>query len=180
MLDHPREPAPDLRLLAVADRLDEQLTQRAPFELQLPEHVEDLAAQRRSRLVQLLEQRPVDLALPRALGDQVPEVADLRLADAVDATEPLLQPVGVPRQVVVDHQVRALQVDAFAGGVGRDEHLDERVVPERFLGLHAILAAHAAVDHDHRVLAPEQRGDALLEVVQRVALLREDHELLRG
>ena len=34
------------RLLAVADGVEQQLAQRPPFELQLAEHVEDLAAER--------------------------------------------------------------------------------------------------------------------------------------
>ena len=38
-------------------------------------------------------------------------MADLRLADAVDAAEALFQPVRVPGQVVVDHQVGALQMN---------------------------------------------------------------------
>ena len=45
------------------------------------------------------------------------------LADAVDAAEPLLDAVGVPRQVVVDHQVRGLQVQALPGGVGGQQDL---------------------------------------------------------
>ena len=71
-------------------------------------------------LLDLGEQLEEDHALAGAVGDQVPQVADLGLADAVDAAESLLDPVRVPRQVVVDHQVRALQVEALAGGVGGD------------------------------------------------------------
>ena len=81
------------------------------------------------------------------------------LADAVDAAEALLDPVGVPRQVVVDHQVGALKIDALAGSVRGKQHLYLRVVLERLLRLHALLAAHAAVDDDHGLLAAEQRGD---------------------
>jgi hypothetical protein len=40
------------------------------------------------------------------------------LADAVDATEALLQPVRVPRQVVVHHEVGDLEVEAHARRVG--------------------------------------------------------------
>ena len=134
-----------LRLLAVADGVEQQLAQRPSFELQLAEHVEDLAAECLPGLFQLLEQPPVDVALAGLVGDQVPQVADLRLADAVDAAEALLQSVRVPGQVVVDHQVGALQVDAFAGGVGGQQHLHLRVVPERFLRRQAVLAADAAV-----------------------------------
>ena len=105
-------------------------------------------------------------------------MADLRLADAVDVAEALFQAVRVPGQVVVDHQVGALQVDAFAGGVGGQQHLHLRVVPERFLRRQAFLAAHAAVDDDQRRLAAEQGRDALLQVAQRVPVLGEDHQLL--
>ena len=67
-------------------------------------------------MIQLVQQFAIDIAFPRVVGDQVPEVADLGLTDTVDAAEALLQPVGIPWQVVVDHEVGALEVDAFAGG----------------------------------------------------------------
>ena len=152
VLDDRGQAGAHLGLVAVADRLDQQVAQRPPLELELAEHVEDLAAERLARLLQLLQQRAVDVALAGLLGDQVPEVADLGLADAVDAAEALLEAVGVPRQVVVDHQVGALEVDALAGGVGGEQHLHLGVVLERLLRLQPLLAAHAAVDHDHRLL----------------------------
>ena len=173
-----RQPGAHLGLVAVADRLDQQVAQRPALELELAEHVEDLAAERLARLLELLQQLAVDVALAGLLGDEVPEVADLGLADAVDAAEPLLEAVGVPGQVVVDHQVGALEVDALARGVGGEQHLHVRVVPERLLRLQPLLAAHAAVDHDHGLLAAEQGRDAACEVVQRVAVLGEDDELL--
>ena len=141
-----RQPGAHLGLVAVADGLDQQVAQRPALELQLAEHVEDLAAERLARLLQLLQQRAIDVALAGLVGDQVPEVADLGLADAVDAAEALLEPVRVPGQVVVDHQVGALEVDALAGGVGGEQHLHVGVVPERLLRLQPLLAAHAAVD----------------------------------
>src|SRR5574342_968278 len=52
-------------------------------------------------VLQLLQQGLVDVPFTRLHGHQVPQVADLRLPDAVDAPKALLQPVGVPRQVVV-------------------------------------------------------------------------------
>jgi hypothetical protein len=60
-------------------------------------------------------------------------VANLRLANTVDAAEPLLQAVGVPRQVVVDHQIGALQVDALPCCVGGKQYLHVWIVPERLL-----------------------------------------------
>ena len=98
----------------------------------------------------------VDLAFARVLGHEIPQVADFGLADAVDAAEPLLQAVRIPGQVVVDHQVSALQVDAFAGGVGGDEDFDFLVLRERFLGLAPFLAADAAVDDDDGLGSPER------------------------
>ena len=86
-------------------------------------------------------------------------MADLVLADAVDAAEALLDAVGVPRQVVVDHQVGALEVEALAGGVGGDEHLDVRVLGERSWICAPLLAADAAVDRDDRVRLAEQVAD---------------------
>ena len=74
--------------------------------------------------------------------------------------------------------MRALQVDAFAGGIGRQQYLDLGVVLERFLHLEALFAADAAVDDDDRLLAAEQRADALLEIVERVAMLGKDDQFL--
>jgi hypothetical protein len=37
----------------------------------------------------------------------------------MDTAKALFEPVRVPRQVIVDHQMRALQVDTFTCGVGR-------------------------------------------------------------
>jgi len=165
-----------LRLVAVADRVDEQLPQRGLTE-DLAEHVEDLAAQRLALLVELGEQLVEHVALARLQRHEVPQVAHLGLADAVDAAEALLQPVRVPGQVVVDHQVRPLQVQAFAGGVGRQQDLHSLILREGILHLASLLAPHPAVDHDHRLRPPEQRGDAVMQVGQRVTVLGEDDEL---
>ena len=118
VVDGLRQPGAHLGPVAVADRLDQQVAQRPALELELAEHVEDLAAERLAGLFELLQQRAIDVALAGLLGHQVPQVADLGLADAVDAAEALLEPVRVPGQVVVHHQVGALQVDALARGVG--------------------------------------------------------------
>ena len=181
VLDGARQAVPDLRLVPVADGLDEQVAKRSACphrKLELAEHIEHLTAQRLARFLELLEQPAIHVALAGLLGDQVPQVADLGLADAVDAAEALLQAVRVPGQVVVHHQVGALQVDAFAGGVGGEQYLDLGVVQEALLRLAPLLAAHAAVDQDQRLRAAEQRADLALEVGERVAVLGEEHELL--
>ncbi len=173
-----RQAGANLGLIAVADRLDEQLAQGSPLELELAEHVEHLAAERLARLLELIQQLAIDVAFAGLFRHQVPQVAHLGLADAVDAAEPLLEAVGVPRQVVIDHQVGPLEVDALARGVRGEQHLHLGVVLERFLRLHPLLAAHSAVNDDHGLLAAEQRGDAGLQVVQGVPMLGEDDELL--
>ena len=98
----------------------------------------------------------IDLAFAGILGDKVPQVADFGLADAVNAAEALFQAVGIPGQVVVDHQVGALKVDAFAGGVGGNQDFDFLVVLERFLGLAPLLAPDSAVDDDDGLRSPDQ------------------------
>ena len=105
-------------------------------------------------------------------------MADLGLADAVDAAEALLDAVRVPRQVVVDQQVRALEVDALAGGVGRDEDDAVLVLGEDAPGLRRRssrrtppwIATTASV-------APEEGAKLVDEVVERVAVLGEDDQL---
>ena len=56
-----------------------------------------------SLLFKLLEKPLEDLSLTGVLGDQVPEMAHIRLADAVDTSEALLDSIGIPREVVVHH-----------------------------------------------------------------------------
>ena len=172
------EPGPHLRLVAIADGFDQEFLERPTFEHQLAENVEDPAAHRLSCLLDLLQQALVDVTFARALRHEVPQVADLRLPDPVDAPEALLQPVGVPREIVVDHEVRTLEVDALAGGVRGQQHLDLGVGAELALRGQPILPAHAAVNAHHRLLRAEQRLDLALQVVERVLLLGEDDELL--
>ena len=176
VVDDLEEARLDLGLLAVADRLDQEVAERLLLE-QLAEHIVDPAAECRARRFELFEQAGVDGALAGLVRDQVPEMADLGLADPVDAAEALLEAVGVPGQVVVDHQVGALEVDAFAGGVVRDHDQDCRVVQEGVDGGAARLAGEPAVDLDHGFGAAEAGADLVGEVGERVARLGEDDEL---
>src|SRR5581483_1979994 len=92
-LDRQTQPIANLGLVSIADRLDQQLA-KGPLVEHLPENVEHLAAQSSSLGFQLSEQGQEDLPFAGAVGDQVPHVADLGLANAVDAPKPLLDPVG--------------------------------------------------------------------------------------
>jgi hypothetical protein len=177
-LDDLGEARAHFRLIAVAYRVDQQFANRAPFELHFAEHIEYLAAERIARLRELLEQLAVDVALARLLGDEVPQMADLGLADAVNTPETLLEPIRVPGQIVVDHQVGALKVDALASRVGRQQHPHLGIVPEGFLRFHALLAAQTAMDDDDGGIAAEQRAYTRLQIVERVAVLGKHDELL--
>ncbi len=128
-------------------------------------------------LLDLREEALEHHALAGPVSHEVPQVADLLLADAVDAAEALLNPVRVPRQVVVDHQVRPLQVHALTRGIGRDKDLHRRIVAERVLHPPTVLALHAAMDDHHCFLAAEQCSDLAFEVVERVTVLGEHDEL---
>ena len=86
---------------------------------------------------------------------ETPEPLRFRLADPMDAPEPLLDTVRVPWQIVVHHQVGALQVDTFASCIGRQQDFYIRIVPEGFLRIHPLFSAHAAMNRDNGLSATE-------------------------
>ena len=98
----------------------------------------------------------------------------------MDAAHALLEPVRVPRDVVIEEDVAALEVDAFAGRLGGDEHLN-RALPELLLGVQpgagvvARADVHAAVNGADREAPLAQ---LLHEVVERVLELGEDEQPL--
>ena len=167
------------RGIVVADRPEQKILERDVLE-HATEDVEDLATEGGASDLQLRQQSLVDVTLAGVASQQVPEVTDLLLADAVDATEPLLQSVRVPRQVVVDHQVGPLQVDALAGGIGRDQDLDLGLVLESLLGAASHFATHAPGDGDHRFVLAKQGSELGAEVVQGVLVLGEDDQLAKA
>ena len=118
-VEHRGEECLRFRQLAEANGFDQQFAQRFALELELAQHVEHLATQGLARLFELLQQPEIDITFTCAFGHQVPQVAGFGLADTVDAPEALFNAVRVPGQVVIDHQVRALEVDAFARRVCR-------------------------------------------------------------
>ena len=101
-------------------------------------------------------------------------MAHLRLANAVDTTEALFDPIGVPWQVVVHHQVSSLQVDTLTRSVGSHQDRDILVLGERLLDLATLLTPKAAMDRNHSVGLAGQASQPADTVVQRVAMVRED------
>jgi hypothetical protein len=72
VLDGPVESGLNLRLLAIADRLDKEFSQGLAFELELAKDIEDLAAQGLPGLFEFFEETPIDIALARLFSDEVP------------------------------------------------------------------------------------------------------------
>jgi hypothetical protein len=133
VVDRLCKPSSHLGQIAVADSFDKQLSQGASFELELTQDVKDLSSQSFAGMLQLFQKLAVNVALSGSFGDEVPKMTYFGLADAMDAAEALLQAVRIPRQVVVHHEMGALEIYSLASSVGREEHLHLGVVPERLL-----------------------------------------------
>ena len=92
-------------------------------------------------------------AFARVRRNKIENEAVLLLAVTVDAAHALFKPDRIPRNVVVDHQPAELKVDAFAGGLGRDEHLGGlREIPlgeDAGAGRVAVANFHAAMNLRH-------------------------------
>ena len=105
-------------------------------------------------------------------------MADFGLPDPMDAAEALFKPIRVPRQVVVDHEMRAaLKIYAFSGGIVGDHDANERIGVEGGYGGAAGLAGYAAMDHHDGSRLADSRGDLLLQIFERVLRLGEDDDL---
>ena len=176
VVDDLMEAGLDLGPVAVPDRLDEQVAEPLLAE-ELAQDVEDPTTKGLPLQLDLFEEALVYVALARLFRQQIPEMAYFGLPDAVDAAEPLFEAVRVPGQVIVDHQMRALQVDALAGGVGSQQDENVLVLFEGFLGFGSLLTAHPAVNRDERFGSAEERAEPLAQIVQRVAVLGEDDHL---
>src|ERR1700687_6479459 len=101
-------------------------------------------------------------------------MAHLGLANAVDAAETLVDPIWVPWQVVVHHQVGSLQVDPFTRSISGHQNRDVLVLGERLLDLATLFTPKAAMDRNHSVRLAGQAPQPADKVVQRVAVFRED------
>ena len=177
-VDHHLDLRLDLRLGAVAYRLQQGFLEGL-VDLRVAQHVIHLVAQSLPLILQLLQKPFEHLAFPGGKGHQIPQMAHFGLADAVDAPEALLDPVRVPRQVVVDHQVGPLQVHPFPGGVGGHQHPRPRVVAEAVLDAAAILPFHPAVDVFHR-LRPAQPGLNFRGQVMEGVFMFGEHDQFAG
>ena len=120
VVDALSESQSNFRLVAVSDRLEKQVLKARLLE-DLAEDIEDAAFERFALYFDLFQQAMIDITLARFLSHEIPKMTHLLLTDAVDTAKPLFEAIGIPRQVVVDHQVCVLKVHAFTCGVGGDE-----------------------------------------------------------
>ena len=107
-------------------------------------------------------------------------MANLALPNAVDTTEPLLDPVGVPWKVIVDQQVCVLKVDALPRCIGGNEEDTPVVGLERLLDLAAVLMTNSTVNGDNSVVTAQMVPQAGHQVIQSVTVLAEDDHLAAG
>src|SRR4051794_1650773 len=103
-------------------------------------------------------------------------MTNLLLADAVNASEPLLKTVGVPRQIIIHHQIGALQIDAFTSGVRSHENADFRVGTKESLSFQAFVPMGSAVDGYDCIVTAKHSGDFFMEIIERVAMLAENDD----
>ena len=96
----------------------------------------------------------------------------------MNTAKSLLDPIRVPRQIVVDHQIGVLKVDTFASRVCRDQEANRRIVSEFVLDLQPFLAGNGTMDTADAVRLPCQGADFLLQIKECVLMLCEDNELL--
>ena len=107
--------------VAVLDRIYQQILEADLLE-DFAKNVENAALECFVLNFELAEQPMVDIAFTGFLGNQIPQVADLGLSDSVDTTKTLFETIWIPRQVIVDHQARVLQVDTFTRCISRDQN----------------------------------------------------------
>ena len=134
-------------LISVADGLKKQVLEAVTLE-DFAKDVEDAAIEGGALNAEFFKKPKKDITFAGFFGDKVPKVADLLLADTMDASESLFEAIRVPRQVVVHHQVGVLKVDAFTSGIGGDENADIWIGTKYRLNAAAFITVGSAVDGD--------------------------------
>src|SRR5581483_8575554 len=100
-----------------------------------------------------------DFAFARLRSHQIPEMADLCLPNAMNAAKTLLQAIGIPRKIIIDHQVSALQIDPLTSSISGDQNQRLPVLGEGFLRPGSLLTSHAAMNGHHCIVTAQQCAD---------------------
>ncbi len=93
-------------------------------------------------------------------GRGLPRINDIT-TDPVDPPDPLLDAGRTPRQVVVNHEVGTLKVDAFTSRIRRHKNYNVRIVAKFLLDGLTALTGHsrAAMNGHDRILAAQGLAD---------------------
>ena len=94
----------------------------------------------------------------------------------MDTAKTLFQSIGIPRQVVVYHQMRALKVDAFASSIRSDQDAHADILLEELFYFSPFITEHSAVDGNNSFAISEQGTNLFGKVVERVLVFREDDQ----
>ena len=142
-----------------------------------PQDIEHFASKRIPFLLNLIEQALKDGAFTCLVGHQIPKPTHLGLANAVDAPKSLLDAIGIPRQIVVDHQVGHLKIHTFASGICGQKNGAIAVVGKFLHRLSPVFTLHSPVDEFNCTRIAKQGTDPIVQVVERVFVLSKDDDL---
>ena len=92
-------------------------------------------------------------------------MAHLLLADAMDPSETLFEAIGVPRQIVVDHQMASLEVDSLAHGVVPDQHQHLGIVHEPVNEFLTVFTSDASVNYVYGIIGAEFVANFVKEIL---------------
>jgi hypothetical protein len=75
-------------------------------------------------------------------------MAYFSLSYAMDTAETLLNAIGIPGEIIVDHEMSALEIYAFSGCICGNKDLAIFILFKGFFCLFPILSSHTPVDVD--------------------------------
>ena len=166
----------DFVFFSILNGLKQKIFQGTFFK-QFAEHIIDTAAQGFAGSLKFFQEAGIDFSLAGVFSDKIPKMADLNLTNPVNASEALFNFIGIPGQIVVDHQMPTLKVHTFSSGIVGNENQQVPVLHEPLHHLTPCLAGHTAMDDSNGIMPSQSRLDFLPQILQCVFGLREDDQL---
>ena len=139
------EPGTNIGPVSIPDGFNQKITQPLVAK-QLAENVKHAAAERAALLFDFFKEALEYIALASFVRHEIPKVANFGLTDAMNSAKPLFKAVRVPWDVVIDHQMCALEVNTFTRSVGRHEYLDTFVLSESLLCISPLFSPDSAMN----------------------------------
>src|SRR5690349_19317738 len=104
-------------------------------------------------------------------------MANFCLTDPMNPAKPLFQPVWIPRQVVIDHKVRALKINSFTRSICCNQNLRIDVLLEPLSRFVPLLPTHRTVYFDYCLVPTNQLTKPARKIIERVTVLRKYDQL---